>query len=119
MGYAATADPACRVELQALRSQIRAPNIRSWRKRRIRTEVAVKNLADLLKVSSGIALRQTEAPLNGSTRPVLVMFSDAAMDLQAKFAGYGFWFWEPGAGMVHYDFPPENGGGVALRRLRL
>eukprot|EP01047_Picozoa_sp_COSAG01_P084596 COSAG01_NODE_18226_length_1091_cov_1.657258_1_plen_81_part_00 len=35
MGYAATVDPTCRVELQALRSQIGTLGLKSSKKRRI------------------------------------------------------------------------------------
>jgi hypothetical protein len=44
--------------------------------------------------------------MDASRRPRLDITSDAALDLQAPFAGYGYWAWEPGSGTILYGLGP-------------
>jgi hypothetical protein len=103
MAFVANVDPDCRVDLQRLRSQIGAPHISLSSTRRKHTALAISNLVKMLSESSGIALQRMLDPLNASRRPLIINVSDAAKDLKADFAGYGFWFWEPASGRVFYD----------------
>jgi hypothetical protein len=64
--------------------------------------VRSKTFLSLAGQDSGIELQPLALPLDGSRRPVFRVTSDAAKDLAAPFAGFGFWAWEPGSKVILY-----------------
>jgi hypothetical protein len=102
MAYVASVDPDSRVDLQATRSRLRPLRQSSSAPLRVSASLAVRSLTQRLSQDSGIALQALAAPMDGSRRPVMTVTSDAALDLTASFAGYGYWAWEPGSRVILY-----------------
>lgn len=104
MGWAATVNPALRLNLNILRSALGS----EWNKHHVTPTAparsVINQLIEELESSQGVALMPTLAPYDGSTGiPVFHIVTDAARDPNTKgFKGYGGFITEPGSTVIHW-----------------
>jgi len=93
MGFAASVNPIMRADLQQLRAIL---GTHSHEIRPSPTSVAaIESLSERIQLQSGVALLPTNTPMDGRTRPVIHIYTDAARDITRPDSGYGIVFFEP------------------------